>query len=108
MIVAHPDFPGGRTTKGLMGAIDLAPTLMTLAGLSADEQASRIPGLPGLDVSGLLASPTAPTERDRQGHLFTYAAVHTWAPTKDRTPHPPAGAPDEHKRLHTPTPPTPK
>src|SRR3546814_12753405 len=57
MIVAHPDFPGGRTTKGLMGAIDLAPTLMTLAGLSADEQASRFPGLPGLAVSGLLSSP---------------------------------------------------
>src|SRR3546814_16196454 len=49
MIVAHPDFPGGRTTKGLMGAIDLAPTLMTLAGLSADEQSSRFPGLPGLE-----------------------------------------------------------
>src|SRR3546814_13033936 len=84
MIVAHPDLPGGRTTKGLMGAIDLAPTLMTLAGLSADEQASRFPGLPGLDVSGLLASPTAPTASDRQGHLINYAVVHAWETTKDR------------------------
>ncbi|MBB5706420.1 sulfatase-like hydrolase/transferase [Sphingopyxis panaciterrulae] len=99
MIVAHPDFPGGRTTKGLMGAIDLAPTLMTLAGLSGDEQASRFPGLPGLDVSGLLASPTAPTERDRQGHLFNYAVVHYWEPTKDRTATLPSGEPDYSKRF---------
>src|SRR3546814_10817327 len=28
MIIAHPDVKGGRATKGLMGAIDIAPTLM--------------------------------------------------------------------------------
>src|SRR3546814_17279233 len=84
MIVAHPDFPGGRKTKGMMGALDLAPTLMTLAGLSADEQARRFPGLPGLDVCGPLASPHAPTERDRQGPLLTSALVHHWDQNKDR------------------------
>jgi arylsulfatase len=99
MIVAHPDFAGGRTTKGLMGAIDLAPTLMSLAGLSADEQATRFPGLPGLDVSGLLTSPAAPTERDRQGHLFNYAVVHYWEPTKDRTAVLASGEPDYAKRF---------
>ncbi|WP_329629306.1 sulfatase-like hydrolase/transferase [Sphingopyxis sp.] len=99
MIVAHPDFAGGRTTKGLMGAIDLAPTLMTLAGLSADEQASRFPGLPGLDVSGLLTAPEARTERDRQGHLFNYAVVHYWEPTKDRTAVLASGEPDYSKRF---------
>src|SRR3546814_2001158 len=41
MIIAHPDFVGGRTTKGLMGAIDIAPTLMSLAGFSAADAASR-------------------------------------------------------------------
>src|SRR3546814_2988775 len=93
--VCSSDLP----TKGLMGAIDLAPTLMSLAGLSAYEQASRFPGLPGLDVSGLLASPTAPTERDRQGHLFNYAVVHYWEPTKDRTATLPSGEPDYSKRF---------
>jgi arylsulfatase len=102
MIVAHPDFAGGRTTKGLMGAIDLAPTLMSLAGLSADEQASRFPGLPGLDVSGLLTSPAAPTERDRQGHLFNYAVVHYWEPAKDKAARGaklPSGEPDFGKQF---------
>ena len=99
MIIAHPDVAGGRTTKGLMGAIDIAPTLMSLAGLSADEQANRFPGLPGLDVSGLLTAPTARTERDRQGHLFNYAVVHYWEPTKDRTAVLPSGEPDYSKRF---------
>lgn len=99
MIIAHPDVAGGRTTKGLMGAIDIAPTLMSLAGLSADEQAKRFPGLPGLDVSGLLTSPAAPTERDRQGHLFNYAVVHYWEPTRDRTATLPSGEPDYSKRF---------
>jgi len=102
MIVAHPDFAGGRTTRGLMGAIDLAPTLMSLAGLSADEQKTRFPRLPGLDVSGLLAAPTAPTERDRQGHLFNYAVAHYWEPTSvaaDRAANLPSGEPDYGKRF---------
>ena len=99
MIIAHPDFAGGRTTRGLMGAIDIAPTLMTLAGLSAGEQASRFPGLPGIDVSSLLSAPAAKTERDRQGHLFDYAVVHYWEPTKDRTATLPSGEPDYSKRF---------
>src|SRR3546814_14045893 len=45
MIIAHPDVKGGRATKGLMGAIDIAPTLMALAGLSADEGRNRFPNL---------------------------------------------------------------
>ncbi|KAB2857409.1 MAG: hypothetical protein F9K41_03905 [Sphingopyxis terrae] len=98
MIIAHPDFPGGRSTKGLMGAIDIAPTLMTLAGLSADEQQDRFPGLPGVDVSALLGSPTLATQRDRTGHLFNYAVVHYWEPTKDRAAKLPSGEPDYSKQ----------
>lgn len=98
MIIAHPDFPGGRSTKGLMGAIDIAPTLMTLAGLSTDEQQNRFPGLPGVDVSALLGSPTLPTQRDKTGHLFNYAVVHYWEPTKDRAAKLPSGEPDYSKQ----------
>ena len=91
MVVVHPDFPGGRSTKGVMGAIDIAPTLMTLAGLSREEQASRFPGLPGIDVSALLSSPAERTERDRMGHLFNFGVTVYWEP-KAR---PPGGWPTE-------------
>ena len=99
MIIAHPDVAGGRTTKGLMGAIDIAPTLMGLAGLSAGDQAERYPGLPGVDVSSLLTSPASPTERDRRGHLFNYAVAHYWEPTENRTATLPTGEPDYSKRF---------
>ncbi len=78
MIIAHPDHKGGRTTKALMGAIDIAPTLMSMAGLPASAVASK--QLPGVDVSGLLGSPEKPTERDKQGILFNYAVAHMWEP----------------------------
>ena len=93
MIVAHPDYPGGRTTKGLMGAVDIAPTIMTLAGLSAGEQAERFPGLPGIDVSSLLGSPRTLTQRDRLGHLFNYSVTVYWQPK----PPPPGGWPAEFR-----------
>ena len=99
MIIAHPDVAGGRTTKGLMGAIDIAPTLMGLAGVSGGEQAERFPGLPGVDVSSLLTSPASPTERDRRGHLFNYAVAHYWEPTENRTATLPSGEPDYSKRF---------
>src|SRR3546814_1273056 len=76
MIIAHPDVKGGRATKVLMVAIDIAPTLMALARLSADEGRNRFPNLPGVDVSALLSSPSAPTERDKRGHFFNYAVAH--------------------------------
>lgn len=110
MIIAHPDVKGGQTTRGLMGAIDIAPTLMTMAGLSADEGKNRFPNLPGVDVSDLLSSPAAPTERDRRGHFFNYAVAHMWEPNSARVvgPRPPGEkVPDysaiydlEKRRLH--------
>ena len=70
--------------------------------LSGDEAATRFPGLPGLDVSALLASPTLPTQRDKIGHLFDYAVVHYWEPTTvkaDRGAKLPSGEPDYSKQF---------
>lgn len=80
MIIAHPDVAGGVRTKGLMGAIDIAPTLSSLAGLSGSAFAERFPGMPGVDVSSLLTNPRGRTERDRRGHLFNYAVAYMWEP----------------------------
>lgn len=99
MIIAHPDFPGGRTTKGLMGAIDIAPTLM---GLTGNSVAQKFSDLPGIDVSNLLAAPDRPTERDRQGHLFNYAVAHYWEPTPNKADSSallPSGEPDYSRRF---------
>lgn len=86
MVIVHPDVAGGRETQGLMGPIDIAPTLMALAGMSRKQANKLFPGLPGVDVSELLAAPGARTERDRRGHLFDYAAAYGWAPKPGQSP----------------------
>lgn len=82
MIIVHPDLPGGRRTSRLMSAVDLAPTLMGLAGVAPAEAEAKFPGLPGVDLSGMVADPGRPTERDRRGHLFNYAVAYMWEPRR--------------------------
>lgn len=79
MVIAHPDAQGGRASTRLMGGIDIAPTLLGLAGVEKGDWQARYPGLKGVDVSSLLSDPVAATERDRRGHLFNYAVRHGWA-----------------------------
>lgn len=80
MIIVHPDAPGGRRTQRLMSAIDIAPTLMSMAGFSRGDMDAQFPGLPGVDVSALLNEPNGETERDRRGHLYNYAVAYMWEP----------------------------
>ncbi|WP_374389872.1 sulfatase-like hydrolase/transferase [Sandaracinobacter sp.] len=80
MIIVHPDHKGGRTTDKLMGAIDIAPTLLSLAGVPKAQVAKTYPDLPGVDVSSVLSTPGKPTPRDEQGILFNYAVAHMWEP----------------------------
>lgn len=86
MIIVHPDVRGGRRTKRLMSAIDIAPTMMGFAGLKPDEIAAKFPGLPGVDVGPLLTDPAAATERDRRGHLYNYAVAYMWEPKQAGRP----------------------
>lgn len=81
MIIVHPDVAGGKTTDKLMSAIDLAPTMMAMGGLSQTTQQDMFPGLPGVDVSAAVADPSTSTERDRRGHLFNYAVAYYWEPS---------------------------
>jgi arylsulfatase len=46
-IVTHPDIPGGTRTDALASAVDLAPTLLTFAGLDEAEISTRHPALKG-------------------------------------------------------------
>jgi arylsulfatase A-like enzyme len=80
MIIVHPDVPGGRTTSRLMSAVDIAPTMLALAGTEKKWVGEEFPELPGVDISALLADPRTRTERDVRGHLFDYAVGYGWAP----------------------------
>ena len=78
LVVVHPDLPGGRTTGALGSAVDLVPTILSLAGVSEADRRTQFPGLVGHDLSGAFASPDARTSRDKAGVLFNYAVRYGW------------------------------
>ena len=47
MVIAHPDFAAGTSTEALASAVDIAPTLLAMAGVDDDHVAERFPGLGG-------------------------------------------------------------
>jgi arylsulfatase len=55
LIICHPDVQGGWRTEGLASAVDLAPTLLELAGVDAAVVASEFPGLKGRSLVPLLS-----------------------------------------------------
>lgn len=71
-IVRHPDARGGYQTAALGGAIDLAPTLLAIAGMNEAQRAAKFPALKGVDLLPAVADPNARTARDRRGHLYDY------------------------------------
>lgn len=77
LIICHPDVPGGAENPSLAASIDVAPTLLSLAGMSAATQNNLFPNLVGVDLSGLLGSSSAQGSRNEEGILFTYDGVTT-------------------------------
>lgn len=73
LIVAHPDYTGGKQCNAITSHVDLAPTLVAMTGVT-QQQFKRITGkLPGKDFSGILASPdNAGLNAIRAGVLFNY------------------------------------
>lgn len=72
LIVRHPDVAGGTTTEALGGSVDLAPTLLSFAGVDAGKREDRYPDLVGVDLSPAVADANARSERDKRGILFDY------------------------------------
>lgn len=74
LTIVHPDVrtQAGRETDALSSAIDLVPTLLTLAGEDAARIRERWPALRGVDLSAPIADAAARSERDRRGILFDY------------------------------------
>ncbi len=77
--IAHPDVKGGSKCKSLTSHIDIAPTLLSIAGVSTSamtEYAGR--KLPGRDIMTALSSPaTAALNAVRDKSLFTYSGIAT-------------------------------
>jgi arylsulfatase len=77
LYMVHPDVKGGQQCKALSGHIDLAPTLLSMAGVRAD-RAAELAGraLPGRDLSQVLANPgSRPVNAVREATLFTYSGL---------------------------------
>jgi arylsulfatase len=73
LIVAHPAHGGGKQCRAVTSHLDIAPTLVAFSGAAPDKRASIVRGLPGKDISGLLAAPEAAgLEAVRDGVLFNY------------------------------------
>lgn len=76
-VVVHPDVKGGQTCRSLTSHIDVAPTLLALAGVSATERSeSAGRDLPGKDLAPVLAQgAAADVHAARESVLFTYSAL---------------------------------
>ena len=77
MYVVHPDVRGGRTCGALTSHIDIAPTLLALAGADRTRTAEFAGReLPGKDFAALLNDPgAAGVNAVREAALFTYSGI---------------------------------
>ncbi len=77
--IVHPDVKGGQNCKALTSHIDFVPTLLSMAGVSAERQV-ELAGqkLPGKDLTTLLNQPEkAGINEIRDSILFTYSGLMT-------------------------------
>ena len=77
LMVHHPDVKGGQTCRALTSHIDMAPTLLAMAGAS-DAQRGYFAGrdLPGKNLMPVLGNPSAAdVHAAREGILFTYSGL---------------------------------
>ena len=68
-IVAHPDVAGGQRCKAVTSHLDIAPTLISMAGGSPDTEST----VRGRDISSVLRDPaSASYDEVRPGAIFNY------------------------------------
>ncbi|MNF72755.1 Choline-sulfatase [compost metagenome] len=73
LLIVHPAYAGGKECRAVTSHVDIATTLVGLAGTTPDKRADIVKGLPGKDLSGLLAAPEkAEFNAVREGALFNY------------------------------------
>ncbi|MBP7338626.1 sulfatase-like hydrolase/transferase [Niveispirillum sp.] len=72
LLVRHPQRAGAGDTPALASHIDMAPTLLGLAGVPSSVVATQAPGLVGQDLSRVILEPGAPSPRDGGGGLLMH------------------------------------
>lgn len=79
LMVVHPQVAGGQHCRALTSHIDIAPSLLAMAGASTGQVSSWAGrSLPGRDFSPLLAKPQTAQPQDlRPGILFSYSGLAT-------------------------------
>lgn len=80
LVIRHPDVKGGTETDALASCIDLAPTILSLAGIGAEAIADRHPALRGRDLSGSIMRPGDAGARGEDGVLLTYSCTYATNP----------------------------
>jgi arylsulfatase A-like enzyme len=80
-LIAHPDLKShaGKEYAALGSAVDIVPTILSMAGVSQDKTRELYPALKGVDLSAALQGNT--TERDLRGVLFNYNVRHYTDPS---------------------------
>jgi arylsulfatase len=69
MIISHPDLPGGKRCKAVTSHLDIATTLVAMAGGGSAHGAE----LPGQDITPVLSAPEAASfDAIRPAALFSY------------------------------------
>jgi len=73
LMILHPAYPGGGSTKAISSQLDLAPTLLRLTGRPAEDVNRAGAGLKGGDLSKVLNAPEeAPINAVRPAALYNY------------------------------------
>ena len=73
LMILHPAYPGGGSTKAISSQLDLAPTLLRLTGRPAEDIGRAGVGLKGRDLSKVLSAPeAAPINAVRPAALYNY------------------------------------
>ena len=80
LIVSHPDGPRACETEALGTSLDLAPTLLAMAGMPEEERRARFPALKGCDLSPSILEKDGRSERDTRGALYYYGVTLYWDP----------------------------
>jgi arylsulfatase A-like enzyme len=81
-IVCHPEGQRGAVTQAVGSALDVVPTLLSFAGVSAEERRRLYPQLKGHDLSGVVTRPDSDGPRGSHrapgiGALYTYDMLHS-------------------------------
>jgi arylsulfatase A-like enzyme len=74
LTIVYPDGPRNAITNAMVTHIDLAPTLLALAGVPENDVKAQLPGVVGRDFSDLLAAPDGLGPRRADGILYHWTS----------------------------------